>query len=72
MGAWGPGLYANDLAKDLKSTIGSVLKLPVQPTDLIHLLQDFPAMRDGRYQAINDISLCELSPGTQTGPLMGA
>ena len=43
MGTWGPGLYANDLAKDLKSTIASVMKLPLEPTDLVSLLEEsFP------------------------------
>lgn len=43
MGTWGPGLYANDLAKDLKSTIASVMRLPHEPADLVRLLQDsFP------------------------------
>lgn len=40
MGTWGPGLYANDLAKDLKSTITSVLRLPLEPDELITLLQE--------------------------------
>ena len=40
MGTWGPGLYANDLAKDLKSTITSVLRLPLEPDELVTLLQD--------------------------------
>jgi hypothetical protein len=44
MGTWGPGLYANDLAKDLKSTIASVMKLPHEPADLVRILEDsFPA-----------------------------
>lgn len=44
MGTWGPGLYANDLAKDLKSTIASVMKLPLEPRDLVSVLKEsFPA-----------------------------
>jgi len=43
MGTWGPGLYANDLAKDLKATIASVVKLPMDATRLVSLLEDsFP------------------------------
>lgn len=43
MGTWGPGLYANDLAKDLKSTVASVLRLPHEPADLVRLLEEsFP------------------------------
>lgn len=43
MGTWGPGLYANDLAKDLKSTISSVARLPLSATELVELLREsFP------------------------------
>ena len=40
MGMWGPGLYANDFAKDLKATIGAVLTLPLEPTDLVSLIEE--------------------------------
>lgn len=48
MGTWGPGLYANDLAKDLKSTISTVTKLPLETAELTTLLTaTFPdASRD--------------------------
>lgn len=43
MGTWGPGLYANDLARDLKPTISSVIRLPFSPSELIRLLEEsFP------------------------------
>lgn len=43
MGTWGPGLYANDLGKDLKSTIASVVRLPLEPAELMQLLAEaFP------------------------------
>lgn len=43
MGTWGPGLYANDLARDLKSTIASVIRLPLEHSELVSLLKDsFP------------------------------
>ncbi len=32
MGTWGPGLYSNDIAKDLKSTIAAVARLPLDIT----------------------------------------
>lgn len=48
MGTWGPGLYANDLARDLKPTVSTVTKLPLDPAELITLLKEtFP-------QASND------------------
>ncbi|WP_254507370.1 hypothetical protein [Anatilimnocola floriformis] len=40
MGAWGAGLYANDLAMDLKATIASVVRLPLGTDELIKLLED--------------------------------
>jgi hypothetical protein len=43
MGTWGTGLYANDLAADLKSTISSVLRLPFATNKLQKLLEEsFP------------------------------
>lgn len=49
MGTWGPGLYANDLAKDLKSTIASVMRLPHEPADLVRLLEEsFPVQSSQR------------------------
>ncbi len=48
MGTWGPGLYANDLAKDLKSTITSVLRLPIGDSEVVSLLQEsFPDPSSG-------------------------
>ncbi len=38
MGAWGAGLYSNDLALDLKAMIGAVVRLPFEPARLLQLL----------------------------------
>ena len=43
MGTWGPGLYSNDIAKDLKSTIAAVVRLPFDAADLAKIISDsFP------------------------------
>jgi hypothetical protein len=38
MGAWGPGLYANDVASDLKGTIAVLARLPVPAERLLEML----------------------------------
>ena len=38
MGTWGPGLYSNDIAKDLKSTITAVARLPLNTDELIDII----------------------------------
>jgi len=38
MGAWGPGLYADDFALDLKATIAVLARLPFPPDRLLALL----------------------------------
>lgn len=38
MGTWGPGLYSNDTASDLKSTIAAVVRLPFSPPEIVSLL----------------------------------
>jgi hypothetical protein len=38
MGTWGPGLYANDTASDLKSTIAAVVRLPIAAPELVEML----------------------------------
>ena len=38
MGVWGGGLYSNDLAMDLRSTIGAVLRLPFDADQLVEIL----------------------------------
>jgi len=38
MGVWGGGLYSNDLAMDLRSTIGAVLRLPFDTDQLVEIL----------------------------------
>ena len=43
MGTWGPGLYSNDIAKDLKSTITAVARLPFNTDDLVDIVaSSFP------------------------------
>lgn len=50
MGTWGPGLYSNDIAKDLKSTISAVAQLPLGTSDLVDIIvNSFP-------EAANDSS----------------
>lgn len=38
MGTWGPGLYASDLASDLKTLIATAVKLPVDTPELVELI----------------------------------
>lgn len=50
MGTWGSGLYSNDIAKDLKSTITAVARLPFDTSELVDIIVDsFP-------EAANDTS----------------
>jgi hypothetical protein len=43
MGTWGPGLYSNDIAKDLKSTIAAVSRLPLVTDELVGIItSSFP------------------------------
>lgn len=43
MGTWGPGLYSNDIAKDLKSTIAAVTRLPLDTDELVGIItSSFP------------------------------
>ncbi len=39
MGTWGPGLYANDFAEDFQAAIRAVLRLPMDPEQLVELLR---------------------------------
>jgi hypothetical protein len=39
MGAWGVGLYSGDYAMDLRSTIGAVARLPLNPAELLAVLR---------------------------------
>lgn len=38
MGSWGPGLYSNDAASDLKPLLSAVGRLPLEPEAILHLL----------------------------------
>ena len=40
MGAWGPGLYSDDYALDLRSTIAAVCRLPSDGPEIVGLLCD--------------------------------
>ncbi len=40
MGAWGAGLYADDVARDLKGIIAAVARLPLGPDALLAMLTD--------------------------------
>lgn len=44
MGAWGPGLYANDCAADLKSTIAALAKLPFDGERIAEILRQNSAV----------------------------
>ena len=47
MGAWGVGIYSNDTALDLKATLTSILRLPLDPDEILDLLdQQEPALAD--------------------------
>lgn len=49
MGAWGPGLYSDDYAADLKATIAAVARLPHEADRLLQLLVSLedPATLEG-------------------------
>jgi hypothetical protein len=38
MGSWGSGLYASDIASDLRAMIGAVLRLPFDDERLVDIL----------------------------------
>ena len=40
MGAWGPGLYSDDFALDLRTTISAVSRLPLDGAEIVGLLRD--------------------------------
>ncbi len=40
MGAWGPGLYSNDFALDLRATLSAVCRLPVDGHEIVKLMGD--------------------------------
>ncbi|MDF1743494.1 MAG: hypothetical protein P1V19_07335, partial [Gimesia sp.] len=43
MGSWGPGLYSNDTALDLRSTISAIVKLPFETQRLVEIVSEvFP------------------------------
>jgi len=41
MGSWGAGLYSDDFARDLRSAIGAVARLPFDPARLVDILCEF-------------------------------
>ena len=49
MGAWGAGIYQNDYAADLKSTISLVVKIPGENLDLLNVLKEMhPESEDSK------------------------
>lgn len=40
MGAWGPGLYSDDFALDLRATLSAVCRLPVDGHEIVKLMCD--------------------------------
>jgi hypothetical protein len=40
VGTWGTGIYANDAAADLKSTFGSIVRLPIDTAGILELLAE--------------------------------
>ena len=40
MGAWGTGLYSSDMAADMRSTIKSVLRLPLDEDRIVEIVRD--------------------------------
>jgi hypothetical protein len=55
MGTWGVGLYANDLAADLKTTIASVLRLPLPPDEVVTMLVEAePCLADPADESYTD------------------
>ena len=40
MGAWGTGLYSSDMAADMRATIKSVLRLPLDEDRIVTILRD--------------------------------
>ena len=40
MGAWGPGLYSDDFALDLRATLTAVCRLPIDGDEIVQLLSD--------------------------------
>src|SRR3954454_1336170 len=55
MGAWGVGLYSSDVALDLKSTIASVLRLPLAPDEaLAVLIESEPALSNAADEDYTD------------------
>lgn len=40
VGTWGPGLYSDDFAADLRTMVGTVSRLPLSGDEIVALLQD--------------------------------
>lgn len=40
MGSWGPGLYSDDFAQDLKPLVGALARLPVADVEIARLVGD--------------------------------
>jgi hypothetical protein len=40
VGAWGPGLYSDDFALDLKTTVSTMCRLPISGSEIVRLLTE--------------------------------
>lgn len=66
MGAWGAGLFANDLSSDLKDSFREIVRLPFSETELVEAMLDaFPSGRDADDEDYTDfwLSLADLLHG---------
>ena len=58
MGAWGVGLFANDLSRDVKDAFKDLVRLPFSEVELIEaMLQAFPSGRDANDEEYTDFWL---------------
>lgn len=46
MGSWGPGLYSDDFALDLKASISAVCRLPRDPDEIVRILAELNPAAD--------------------------
>ena len=63
MGAWGAGLFANDLSSDVKATFKEIVRLPLSEAQLVEaMLEEFSSGRDDRDEEYTDfwLSLADL------------
>jgi hypothetical protein len=66
VGAWGVGLFANDLSRDVKDAFKELVRLPFSEAELIEAMLDaFPAGRDANDEEYTDfwLALADLFHG---------